>query len=160
MCDQIGHFDFRNLPESNHTPIRNPRFCGVFEHFRLRTAQVRFRNLPEPTASGLAFDSAFRKNPEITNAKTPVKTALSIPIPEESGNATAAAMADTKRATALHTPTQPKQRALPSRALTPTTTIISTTPTTMMTANTTATTMTMLNTIMMMTTTTNTTTAT
>ena len=142
MCDLIGLFDFRNLPESNRTPTRNPRFYGVLQHFRLRTVQIHFRNLPESTASEITLGSAFRKNPEIANTKNTGKTALFIPIPEESGNALAPAMGATRQAS--HAPTT-----------TPTTAPAATTTTMKVaTANTIATTMTILPTNTMMTTTT------
>ena len=137
MCGQIGLFNFRNLPEPNHTPVQNSRFYGVFGHFRRWAAQIHFRNLPESVASGVTLSSAFRKNPEIDNAKNPVKIVLSIPIPEESGNATAPTD-NVPSANALNAPLRTEPCALPSGTLamgalsptTPTTTMMTTATTT------------------------------
>lgn len=96
-------------------------FTGFLRIFVSGRLKIHFRNLPESTASGTSLDSAFRKNPEIAKAKNPAKRALSLPIPEESGNATAVAVADTMLANALCAPTQPRPCALPSTALIPNT---------------------------------------
>jgi hypothetical protein len=65
---------------------------------------------------------AFRKNPEIDDAKNTGETALSIPIPEESGIATAPAD-PVPRAKVVNAPLQTTPSALPSSALSPTTTM-------------------------------------